>query len=190
MFNEGRISFFRNVALPQPEGVLCRLLDCVGASEGSSASLSQGISQEWEAHLGDKLPGLQPDAGFWQHVPVKELPKYLKLPQCLTVLFPYPPLGKRVFEGLKQSIPVAVFGEHLPSEVILKVGPHDLLAVNPDSELYRIARPFISLTLWGYHSPLDAKKYEEAVLRNPVFQQVRKEIGAIMGGAEMAISYL
>lgn len=176
--------------MPQPEGVLCRLLDYVGASECSSASLSLGISQEWEAHLGDKLPGLQPDAGFWQHVPVKELPKYLQLPQCLTVSFPHPPLGKRVFEALKQSIPVEVFGDHLPSEVLLRVGPHDLLAVNPDSELFRIARPFISLSLWGYHSPSDTKKYEKAVLRNPVFQQVRKGIDAIMGGAEMAISYL
>lgn len=165
-------------------------MDYIGANECSSVRLSQGIDEEWKVHLQGGLSGLVPFAGFWQNVPAKDLPNYLKLPQCLRVSFNYPPLGKRVFNALKNSIPIEVFGDHLPSEVILRVGPHDLLGVNPDSELFRIARPFISLTIWGYHSPPDTEKYQAAVLCDPEIQRVRKELDAIMGEVEMVISCL
>jgi hypothetical protein len=189
-YTEGRLSIFPIAPVDDPARTLNRILEYIGAPTVHYATRSREVSRDWECIEAGDIASVPGDDEIGREIPITNLARHLDLPKCLSAYYSFPPLGKRVFEALRQSIPEKVFGDHLPSEVILKIGEHDLIGADADYESCHIARPFVSLTLWGYHSPPDIDVYKKAVLSTPEILRLKTEVEEIFGSSDLMIYFL
>jgi hypothetical protein len=98
-------------------------------------------------------------------------------------------LARRVSAGIGSNIPISVRNEFLDTDLIVRIGFHDLFEDSEHEDGLLIARAFLSIEFFGYSTPSNWQLFREAVFRVPEIQAVQQELEAVTGPLEQCVIY-
>jgi hypothetical protein len=115
---------------------------------------------------------------------VKKLGRLYRNGSSLSVDLGYCNLGKRTSEAVEAAIESSIRGKFSPSEVGFTIGYHDVFDTFESDRGRFIARPFISVRIWGYTIPVETEQFQELVFAVADIRRVKQEIAEFSGTLE------
>ena len=90
-------------------------------------------------------------------------------------------IGEAVFDIVEKKIINDVRGDYIPSDIGLMFGYHDLFYLDENDNGVFVARPFFSLSIFGYNVPNDIEAFREQVFALEEIQKIKKELEQVTG---------
>lgn len=97
------------------------------------------------------------------------------------------PYAVRIADAVEAMIPEDIRGGFIPGSLFIDIGYHDLFECAEHEDGLFIARPFLSISFFGYDTPNDWPAAREAILALPEVQQVKAALEQVCGKLDECI---
>jgi hypothetical protein len=182
MSQSGSIEFYVTEEIPEPEVMLDRLVQWLGAEWVFFAYRSEGESRAWD--LSQKYARDEIDSPYVKKKQVcgdchpNQLRGLYRPGTALNVDFSQAPRTSIVCKA-HALLPESLRGDFNPGSPIIYLGWHDLIDERPD-EAHLLARAFLTVSVWGYGTPADDPRYRKDIWNQPFIQVFERELAAIV----------
>jgi len=178
MSQSGLLVYYSEQRPDSPHDMLLRLFEFSKATDYMYAVRTIGEDRSWQCWQNGDYP---PDEALDDGLPIAALASHYKEPCSLKIAILSCPLSARVATICSDAISEDVRRDFIPSDLSITIGYHDLFEDAEHDEGYYIARPFCSVSFFGYETPKDWQEYRRRVFAVPGLQQIERELAEIIG---------
>jgi hypothetical protein len=186
----GKIVFYTESELSEPEHAVLQVLQYCGAQWVGYASRTLEPDRGWEAFQEDlerPFVAVQiaeddvPTEDFSERMSLEEAAALYSPSGCTHLLVGRNRIGPNVYKEIRRHIPEAVAGVFAPDDPSIRIGWHDIFEMAEHEHGHFFGRGFFSFSLFGSGTPNDWKGYRRLIFDVPAVQNLKSHLEAIVG---------
>lgn len=183
MSQSGAVIYFITEELVDPQATLDKLVQWLGPTWLLYAVRTKDESRGWDLvqrYDRDEVASPYPETeDVCERCSPMELRNAYRSGTELKIDFSQSPKTD-IFCQAHALLPVNLRGDFNPGTPIVSLGWHDLVEVDPEDEQRLLARPFLTVKVWGYGTPANDPRYRKEIWDQPFVQDFERELAALV----------